>query len=153
MSPRTTWRRFERRDTERVVLLHTEMEDAIGRRMQLPDLMDRPVLEAWVAERDGVVIGGFYVEAVAEPVFFGRDPRISVAAHGIAPLILGGLQAKGLKMVRMEVPRWIGNDGERISRALELAGFVESDSEFRHYRYDLTTQQAAPERQTGPGDV
>lgn len=150
------WRLFKKSDADRVVVLHAEMEQAIDRLMQLPDLMSRPVLEAWVAEYRGKVIGGFYIEAVAEPVFFGRDPRVSVEALGFAAGILGGLRSKGLKMVRMEIPKWIGRQGDDIAGLLMLLGFEETDTEFRHYRYDLTAisdSHAAMERQTGPGDV
>lgn len=136
------WRRYQQseiyyRDLDAVVLLHAETESALGRRMQLPDLMKPPVLEAWVAERDGIVVGGMYCEAIIEPVFFGRDPVVTASARRFFPGVLADLRRRGFHMVRMEVPRWIGQEADAIGKELEAVGFVSTDPEFLHFRYDL----------------
>lgn len=136
------WRRYRQseiyyRDLDAVVLLHEETERSLGMRMDLPDMMAPPVLEAWVAERDGIVVGGFYCEAVVEPVFFGRDPQVSASARRFVPAVLAGLRKRGFRMVRMEVPRWIGQEAEAINAELEKVGFKSTDPGFHHYLYDL----------------
>lgn len=136
------WRRYKQndvyfKDLDAVVRLHSETEDALGQQMFLPNLMDKPVLEAWVGERDGVVVGGFYCEAVVEPVFFGRDPVVSASARRFCAGVLQSLKDRGFLMVRMEVPRWIGRDAEAINQELEAVGFKSTDPDFHHYRYDL----------------
>lgn len=147
MTGRIQWRRYKQsdlyfKDLDAVVLLHSQTEQALGQAMQLPDLSKPPVVTAWVAERDGVVVGGFYLEAVLEPVFFGRDPVVSASARRLARKIVPGLAKGGFRMARIEVPRWIGKDADTICEELEKAGFVETDSDFRHMRYDLTTHVA-----------
>ena len=125
------------RDLDAVVRLHAETEAALGRRMQLPDLMKPPILEAWVAERDGIVVGGAYAEAIVEPVFVGRDPVVTASARRFFPQVLADLGRRGFHMVRMEVPRWIGQEAEAIGKELEAVGFVSTDPDFLHLRYDL----------------
>lgn len=142
MTGEITWRKYRQseiyyRDLDAVVRLHSETEQALGMRMDLPDFMDKPVLEAWVAERDGVVVGGMYLEAVVEPVMFGRDPEVSASARRFAPVLFERMAKRGFRMVRMEVPHWIGQDAKAIGRELLKVGFVPTDKEFLHYRFDL----------------
>lgn len=137
-----TWRKYRQsdiyyRDLDAVVALHAETEKGLGRAMQLPDLMSRPVLEAWVAERDGAIAGGCYAEAIVEPVFVGRDPVVTASARRFFPSVLADLRRRGFHMVRMEVPRWIGHEADAIGKELEAVGFDPTDHEFLHYRYDL----------------
>lgn len=144
---RIKWRRYRQsdiyvKDLDAVVELHAQQEEAMGRRMQLPDMMKPPVLETWVGERDGGIVSFFYIEAIAEPVFGGRDPEASASARRFAPQVFASLRSRGFRMVRMEVPRWIGKEADSISRELEKTNFVSSDEEFRHFRYDLTRKTA-----------
>lgn len=136
------WRRYRQsdvyiQDLDQVVLLQAEQEAALGRPMDMPDLTRRPVLEAWVAERDGRIVGGFYVEAVAEPVFFGRDPLVTASARRIAPQIFSALKERGIRIVRMQCPGWIGEEVSAIAKELCRAGFVSTDGDYRHFMLDL----------------
>lgn len=138
-----TWRKYRQsdiyyKDLDAVVALHLETEEAIGRKMQLPDLMSKPVLVAYVAEENGVVKGGFYCEAIVEVCFFGRDPRVTASARRQAAVAIANMRDLGFKMVRIECPRWIGRDVESIANELEAVGFVCTDNDFTHYGFDLT---------------
>lgn len=141
MSHEITWRLYRQseiyyQDLDAVILLHAEQETVLGCSMDLPDLMKPPVLEAWVAERDGKVVGGFYCEAVIEPTFFGRDPEVSASARRFAPKVLASLAARSFRIARMQVPRWIGRDAETICKELKAVGFDRTD-EFHHMIFDL----------------
>lgn len=147
MKRKIEWRRYRQsdiyvRDLDAVVRLHAEQEEAMGRKMQLPDMMKPPILETWVGERDGEIVSFFYIEAIAEPVFGGRDPEASASARRFAPKVFTSLRSRGFRMVRMEVPRWLGKDTDSIARELEKTNFVSTDEEMRHFRYDLTRKPA-----------
>lgn len=138
-----TWRQYRQsdvyfKDLDAVVSLHLETESAIGRKMQLPDFMNKPVLQAWVAEQNGVVIGGYYCEAIVEPCFFGRSPEVTASARRHCRQVMRCLKQQGFRMVRIEVPNWIGRDAESIADELEKVGFVNTDKHFNHFSFDLT---------------
>jgi hypothetical protein len=137
-----TWRKYAQsdlyqRDLDALIVLHAEQETILARDMDLPDMMKPPVLEAWVAERAGVVVGGFYCEAVVEPVFFGRDPEVTYSARKFAPVVLAGLAARSFRIARIQVPRWIGRDTQTICRELKTVGFHSTDPEYQHLVFDL----------------
>lgn len=142
MKSSVLWRPYRKtelcyRDQDAVVLLHAQQEMALGRRMQLPDFDKEPVLKTWVAERDGEIAGGLYCEAVVEPVFFGRDPVVSASARRFAPEWFAYFRQRGFHMVRLQVPRWTGQEAEAIGLELARTGFKSTDGEFLHYSYDL----------------
>jgi hypothetical protein len=119
-----------------VVLLHAQQEEALGCAFDLPDLMKPPVLEAWVAERSGRVVGGFFCEAVVDTVFFGRNPEVSASARRLAPSVIAGLAVRGFRSAQIQVPRWIGQEAETIRRELQRVGFDPTD-DFHHLVFDL----------------
>lgn len=146
---RLIWRKYRQsdiyfKDLDAVVQLHVEQEKALGTVMDLPDFMNKPVLEAWVAERDGVVVGGMYFEAIAECCFFGRDPEVSASARIVAPRILEGFQRRGFRVVRIEVPRWMGRDAKSVGAELIAAGFRSTDGEYDHFVFDMRNGVSAP---------
>src|ERR1700691_3825173 len=123
----------ERSDKLEVAELHRETEAAVGKKMDFPALTDHPVLRAEVAEKDGRIAGGFYLESVPEVVFFGRDAEVTVSAIRHAPETLKKLKEHGFRIVRIEVPRSLDDvEKEMIARALDHVGFKETDSEYRH---------------------
>lgn len=141
MKGEITWRKYRQseiyyRDLDAVVELHLQTEAALGMKMELPPF-SRPVVEAWVAERDGEVVGGFYCEAVIEPVFFGRDAAVTASARRFAMVAIAEMRDRGYRMVRLEVPRWIGQEADAIAQELEKVGFVSTDRDFLHFRYNL----------------
>lgn len=143
MKDRIRWRQYRQsdvylKDLDAVVELHFQQEQAIGREMQLPDMMKPPVLETWVGERDGEIVSFFYIEAIAEPVFGGRDAEASASARRFAPHIFASLKQRGLRMVRMEIPCDIPEEAESIGRELDRTGFISSDGRYLHYKLDLT---------------
>jgi hypothetical protein len=118
--------------------LHKQTEEAIGRRMDFPPLTDHPVLRAEVAERDGKIVGGFYLESCPEVCFFGRDAEVTLSSMHHARETFLKLKEHGFRIVRLEVPRAISDDERQmIRRALKAVGFRETDSENEHYILDM----------------
>lgn len=138
LSESIRWRLYEKRDKDSILALHVQQEFSLGRKMDLPDLMEAPVLVPMVAERDGEVLGAFYLEAVPEAVFVARDPIVSASALRIAPQIMARMQARGFRMVRMHVPgeKWIGAESEIIGGIVKRAGFRQ-ELNYDSYLYDL----------------
>jgi hypothetical protein len=141
-----TWRKYAQSgyyqsDMDAVVLLHAETEAALGRAMDLPDMMKAPVLETWVAERNGEILEGMYIEAIGEACFVGRNAEATFSAIHTAPELLENLRKRGLRVLRILVPRWIGKDADAIDRALKAAGFTTTDEEYRHYQFDLRRER------------
>lgn len=138
-----TWRKYRQsdiyfKDLDAVVLLHLETEAAIGRKMALPNMMDKPVLEAHLAVEDDVVVGGFYCEAIVEVCFFGRRADVSASARRYCRGVISSMKQRGFRQVRVLCPRWIGRDAESIGKELEAVGFISTDPNFTHYAFDLT---------------
>jgi hypothetical protein len=134
------WRTYEARDREHILALHVQQEFALGQRMDLPDLMKRPVpiVLPMVAERDGEVLGAFYLEAIPEAVFITRDPLVSASALRLAPQIMANMKRCGFRMVRLHVPDvdWIGAESEIIGGIVKRAGF-QQELNYDSYLYDL----------------
>ncbi len=125
-------------EAEAILRLHKETEEAIGRRMDLPNLAEHPVLIAEVQERNGEIASGFYLESVPEAVFVGRDVHVTVSAVRHAPEVFNKLRQCGFRFVRMEVPRSLTEEDRRMIREqLEAVGFKETDSSYEHYLVDL----------------
>jgi hypothetical protein len=132
------WRLYEKRDREALLALHVEQEAALGQFMDLPDLLDTPVLVPMVGERDGEAKGFFYLEAVPECVFVSRDPVVSASALRIAPQIFEKMRRRGFRMIRMHIPgkTWLGAESEIIGDIVKRAGFT-LENEYDSYLYDL----------------
>jgi len=133
-----SWRKYDSdTDMDAVLLLHIETEETVGGAMDLPNLDGRPVLECWVVEKDGVIIGGYYMEDVAEFVMFGRDPEATAFLEKHTKEIAQRLRERGLRICRTIVPNWIGHDVESIREELEDAGFHSTDEHYCHFIYHL----------------
>ena len=128
----------EHNDKFEVAKLHKQTEEAAGRALDLPKLSDHPVLRAEVAEKDGEIKGGFYLESVPELVFFGRDAEVTLSAMRHAPETFARLKEFGFRIVHIEVPRSLEtSERQMIKRALVAVGFKETDTEYEHYIVDL----------------
>lgn len=150
------WRLYEQRDREALLALHVEQEAALGQFMDLPDLLDKPVLVPMVGERDGEIRGALYLEAVPECVFVARDPLVSASALRIAPQIFEKMRLRGFRMIRMHVPgkTWLGAEAGIIGGIVQRAGFT-LENEYDSYLYDLRGGKipaATPNGQERPHD-
>ena len=124
-------------EVEAVLRLHQEAEQAIGRKMDFPDLAQHPVLVAEVLERNGEVLGGLYLESTPEVVFIGRSAEVTVSAVRHAPEVFRKLKECGFRFVRVQVPRSLSDeDRAMIREQLEAVGFQEN-SAYEHYFVDL----------------
>ena len=68
------WRDYEDTDYEAVCLLHAQMEDKVGRQLDLPNPGERPVLICVVGETDGVITHAVFAEAEVEICAVGPNP-------------------------------------------------------------------------------
>jgi hypothetical protein len=134
-----TWRQYRPEDAADVVELHVEQEAVLGRKMDLPNMMEKPVLETHVAVNEsGEVVGGFYFEAVPEVCFFGVSPHVTASAvRDAAAPVLEGLRKRGFRMVRLLVPKEPEKVAERIDEELQHVGFARTDAEYATYIFDL----------------
>ena len=128
----------EKNDSSSVLALHQETEQAIGKKMDLPNLADHPVLIAEVAEKHGEVKGALYLESVPECCFIGRDAEVTVSAVRHAPEILARLKAHGFRVVRLQVPKALPErERKMIRQELGQAGFHCTDELYEHFCLDM----------------
>lgn len=140
-----TWRHYEAKDKEAVFALKRVQDTALGKKMDLPDLMDHPVLVAEVAvDEGGTVVGAYFFESVPEFCMISRSPEVSAHLRRRAPEVLKELKACGFRVVRVEIPRFMDEqEQEAIMLQLERTGdhagvpFTETDTEFQHGMFDL----------------
>jgi len=88
---------------------------------------------AFVVERDGVPVQGFYFELVPEVCFAGCDPHATAIARREIDRIAFGLRSMGFTGLNCKVPEHMA---ESISSPLERAGFKPDDG-LKHYFKDL----------------
>lgn len=116
---------------------HAEIEAIAGHSLDLPEFMDPAVLEWVVVERDGVIVGGLYLEKSVRQCHFGRDPEATAAMNSWQAGILASSKAAGVRFVHVsvptEVPGWM-----EISRHLEESGYEPRPTLFDHMA-DLRT--------------
>jgi hypothetical protein len=132
------WRMYRPGDEDQVLGLHLDQEQKLGLDLDFPDLLKKPVLLTLVAEVDGKVAGGFYIEAVPELCFFGTDPLVTASALRLrGPVLDGFLKKRGFRIVRTEVPESNDVIAARIGRELTRNNFQQTDEGYSHFMYDL----------------
>lgn len=138
------FRLYEDKDVAGVVECHLEQEKRLGKRMDLPDLLDKPVLVAHVVESsEGKIKGAAYVEAIAEVCLIGTDPAITAITAQHAVEMIEGLKRRGLRICRLLVPKWMPAKQRAILKAeLKQIGFTSTNREYDHYMLDLRPPKA-----------
>lgn len=142
-TPPSPWRLYTEADAEQVARHHAEQEQAIGRKMDLPDLYDRPILVALVREIDGKITNVVYVEAEAEVCGLGQGAIPAEEWESVTESLAELLSARGIRIVRAFVPEKflsVTKNGKRkagpVSRLLKRAGFTrESESMVQFFRW------------------
>jgi hypothetical protein len=145
MSAEITWRPYAPADREAVLRLKQEQDEALGKKMDLPDLASHPVLVSEVAVDElGEVVGAYFFESVPEFCMVSRSPEVTAHMRRRAPETFQKLKACGFRVVRVEVPRFMDKDEtDAILWELELTGkdaripFEETDTDYRHVMFDL----------------
>ena len=86
------------------------------------------------------LLGGFYLEATAECCFIGTSPEATQAAVDMAPAIYEFLQRRGIRWLRILVPKKKGLP-KKLRPKLEAAGFRDDSKELAVFTRDLRPKE------------
>ena len=135
-----------------MLVLHNEMENKIGHKLDLPNLLAEPVMVALVGETEGKISHGLFVEAVGDLCAIGSSP-LSARQIRTGPVEIGGrkfdtaeqallgvMSGYRLRQVRSFVPSVAlekkDDRNSPIQRTLERMGMMEDDSSLKvFYRW------------------
>jgi hypothetical protein len=140
------WVKLEPRHLGAVDALHDEQERMLNvgrkkKRIQVdrPDLLRKPIAMACGLEKDGQLVGGFYIELVGELCFFGTSAEATAEAEAIAPEVFETLTRMGVRFVRCNVPRRPKGLLARLRAALTnpQVGFVDDGKYLNLFTRDL----------------
>lgn len=126
------WRPYEKRDADRVRALHSQMEQKIGRSLDLPDLMERPVISAAVGETNGIVTHCLFAEAEAELCAASPAVLSPKDMQGAIDILLPNLLYYKIRIARSFVPSEMMQQGKRgrksaIARIMDRLGFTKEN--------------------------
>lgn len=90
------------------MFLRVQQEQALGRDLDTPRLLDHPVLISEVAvDEDGRIVGGFFIESYPSIAIIGRSRKVMAEAERYAPEVLARLQQHGFRIVQIEIPKGV----------------------------------------------
>lgn len=120
--------------------LHKQMEERVGRTMDLPELDQRPVIATAVREVNGKITHGIFVEVEAEACAIGSNPLPAFEAKQAENLLLPVLKYYDIRIVRSFVPSQMLAAGKRgrkapIGRLLESMQFTEDQNMTQFFRW------------------
>lgn len=125
------WRFYEERDKEAVETIHAQMENRVGRKLDLPDLFEEPVIVAVVLEIDGVVTDCIFAEAEAEVCATSSTVLSPEKLQGAIDLMMPVLKGYRLQIARAFVPTRLltqrKNRPAAIERLLNAIGFTKEN--------------------------
>jgi hypothetical protein len=101
---------------------HQEIEALVGQSLDLPKIDDPAILEYFVAEKDGEVIGAMYLEKSVRMCFVGVNPEATAAFRAETDFILASSKAAGVRFVHCEIWKDLP-EAESISKQLNKSGF------------------------------
>lgn len=128
-----TVRAATKADEPRIRELHAEIEERLGRKMDLPAVDDPAILLFWVAEAEGELIGFHYQERAVEMCHGGLDPRATLAFQARQGEVFRLARELGVRFVHCQVPKEFGP----VGRHLEASGFESTAEKYEHYVLDL----------------
>lgn len=125
------WRWFEEKDREAVAAIHAQMENRIGRKLDLPDLLEEPVIVAVVCETDGVITDAIFAEAEAEICAASSTILSPEKLQGAIDLMTPVLKGYRLQIARAFVPTHLLQKRKArpaaIERLLNAIGFTKEN--------------------------
>jgi hypothetical protein len=101
---------------------HTQIEALVGESLDLPKVEDPAILEYFVAEKDGQVIGAMYLEKSVRMCFVGISAEASAAFRAHTDMILASSQAAGVRFVHCSIWKDLP-EAEAISKQLDKSDF------------------------------
>jgi len=140
MSREFKWRFYDhKRDREAVLRLHHQMEERVGRKLDLPDLgKGRPVIATVVRECNGELTHGMFLEVEAEACVIGGKPLPRTEAKRAEELLLPVLKFYDIRIVRSFIPSklLVPNQEGRpapIGRLAKAMQFTDDSENMRHF--------------------
>ena len=101
---------------------HAEIEKLIGEPLDLPEVGDPAILEYFLVEDDGKVVGGMYLEKSVRMCFIGISPKATAALRALEEQILLSSKEAGVRFVHCSISVAIPA-ADNISRHLRESGF------------------------------
>lgn len=99
------WRYFRVEDWPYVLALHIEQELKLGREMDLPNLMEEPVITALVKLVDGKITNVVFSEAEIEVCGLGNKPISKSDVEIVSKLMIRDAQRYDIRIARAFVPK------------------------------------------------
>lgn len=125
------WDLYRAEDADAVRALHAAQEKRIGRKMDLPDLMEKPVLLALVRRTEGRVSHVIYLEAEVEVCALGETPVPESDWDKVSDVIQVFLVRRGIRIARafvpeafLEVKRGAKSRPSPLAKVLERVGLT-----------------------------
>lgn len=103
----------------------------MGETLDLPAVDDAAILEFYVVEKDGAIIGGMYLEKSVRQCHFGLSPEATAALLPIQDQVLASSKEAGVRFIHCQIPRNLPLF-EQVSRHLEKAGYGRRDDLVDH---------------------
>ena len=137
--PAVTIRPAVAEDMAAIRELHGDIELALGKEMDLPELFTAQgeqnphILVLYVVEEDGQITGGYYAEKAVEMCFFGLNPRATAVARQHQEALFQASRNAGVRFIHCQVP----HDFPSVGKHLEDSGFEDVGPKYRHFVKDL----------------
>lgn len=144
---RVSWRWYDHgHDEQAVKELHSQMEDRIGRKMDLPELDRRPVIATVIGETNGRITHGVFAEVEAEICAIGPNVLPAKEARGAENLLLPVLNYYDLRIARSFVPAAMLTPGRNgrpaaMARMLEGMNFTQENESMKQFFRWLATEE------------
>ena len=130
------WRHFTIEDWPYILAMHIDQELALGRKMDLPNLAERPVVSAYVGRKNGKIVACVFAEAELEICALGASPLAKKDVEEVSKLLIRDAQYYQIRLARAFVPvkalkpkrrAWRKDRPAPVARILEAAKFTEVD--------------------------
>ena len=140
------WRFYAPGDEAAVKAMHLQMEAKVGTPLDLPDMLDLPVLVSLVGETDGVITHGVFLELEAEVCAIGSNPLPPEQLREAEAYLLAVLDRRILEFMRLVKP--MVRKVPALRRVLEGMGFTREDSSLMTQFYRWTADGGPAEVET-----
>lgn len=122
------WRPYRPSDQDALEAIQRRINTELGKDYEVPDMQGKGIFLCMVAEREGRVVGCWFVELVGELKFVTSDPQVTAEASRDwwEPLQLAAIH-RGLRFIQVPVPK---NAHEAVAEALKAIRILPSENDF-----------------------
>jgi hypothetical protein len=110
---------------------HSQIEMVPGKSLDLPEVDGPAVLEAFVVEENGEVVGGVFLEKSVRLSFVGASPEAMSALKEVQAQVFATSKEAGVRFMHCPVATAISS-ADDISRHLQECGFDRRDDLAEH---------------------